>query len=123
MELDMRHRVRGAFQQAGRPIADDVLDELTEHAETVLQACRDAGASHAACWAEVEREVAGWVADAPCHARQPLSAPTPPAANHRETLTEFVRDLIYAARLLRRQPAAPVLSIATITLGITAVAL
>jgi putative ABC transport system permease protein len=124
MAIDVRSRIRDAFERSGETIADDVLDELTEHAETILQTCRDAGASDAACWHEVEREVAGWVAEAPRHARRASSTPAPCAAEHRDgDAQRFLRDLAYAARVLRRQPAAPLLSIATIALGITAVAL
>ena len=38
MAIDVRCRIRVAFERAGHPIADDVLDELTEHAESMLQA-------------------------------------------------------------------------------------
>src|SRR5262245_33492567 len=122
MATDVRQRIRDAFERAGQPIADDVVDELTEHAEAILQACRDAGASEDACWQEVEREVAGWVAEAPSHARRPISTPAPPPAEG-GGIDGLVHDIVYAARVLRRQPAAPLLSIATIALGITAVAL
>ena len=122
MATDIKCRIRDAFERAGRPIADDVLDELTEHAESVLQACRDAGATEPACWLEVEREVTGWVAEAPRHARRPPIAPTPPPADQ-GIARGLVRDFANAARMLRRRPAAPLLSIATIALGITAVAL
>jgi predicted permease len=72
--------------------------------------------------AEVDRELAEWVKTAPRHAQRPARAPTPPAAVHGNA-AGFVRDLVYAARVLRRRPAAPLVSIATIALGITAVAL
>jgi putative ABC transport system permease protein len=122
MAIDVRSRIRDAFERAGQPIADDVLDELSEHAESILQACRDAGAIDRVCWQEVEREVAGWVADAPRHARKPSIAPTPPPVDQ-GAARGLVRDLVYAARMLRRRPAAPLVSIATIALSITAVAL
>src|SRR4029453_6289071 len=100
MAIDVKSRIRDAFERAGQPILDDVLDELTEHAESILQACRDAGATDRACWQEVEREVAGWVADAPRHARQPSIAPIPPPADQ-SVARGLVRDLVYAPRLVR----------------------
>jgi predicted permease len=120
--MTAKQRIRDAFDRAGHRVADDVLEELTEHAEHVLQSCRAAGTPESAGWKEVDREIAGWLQDIPRHRHSRPSAPAPPPAD-RGWAAAFTRDLVYAARVLRRRPAPALVGIATIALGMTAVTL
>jgi predicted permease len=116
----MRNRIEAAF--AGVLIDRDVLDELAQHAESTYEALRADGATIAEANTRIDALIEGWRRDPAALnrvvKRSPSIAPPPPATS---VVAGSMADVIYGLRILRAQPGAALVTVATIALGIGAV--
>jgi predicted permease len=101
---------------------DDVIEELGQHARAMYDAARAEGCSREEAEHRVSEQLARWRADARRLHHRPGRPPAviPPAAASSSWLTAFGRDIMYAARLLRRQPRFTLVATLTMALGIGA---
>jgi predicted permease len=115
----MRDRIRSAFADSLLDL--DVLEELTEHAESTYAALRADGASEHDALACIDQLIDGWRKDpAALHRavkRAPAIVPPPPS---RTFASGAVADLAYGVRLLRAQPGYAAITVLTIALGVGA---
>src|SRR5207244_6848318 len=103
---DLSSRVKHALASAGRPVDDDVAEELGTHAVAAYEAARADGCDHADALHRIDGLIATWIADADRLRRRPTRDPVvtvPPAGA--SAWSGLAHDVRYAARLLRRQPA------------------
>lgn len=120
---DWRARLRAAFAAAGHVPDAQVVEELNAHAEAEYDAARAGGDDEAQATARVEPLVAAWAAQAPQLGRPPSRPPAvPPPPLAVRWWRGVAGDTRYALRLLVRQRGAALLPVATIALGIAAVA-
>ena len=119
--MDWKHHITNAIVAAGAAPDDDVVEELAQHARAIYDEARAEGASADEAQARVERQIDIWCADAASLRRRSRSRTVvePPPANARH-LAGALHDLRYAARLLARRPAAALVAIVTMALGIGA---
>jgi putative ABC transport system permease protein len=105
----------------GRPLDDDVIDEVAEHLDEIYRIARGSGSAHDDALHAIEEELLNLPAltRAAAHARRRRTAPpAPPPPARRNPLAAFMRDLVYAARLLRTRPAFSVVAVLTLAIGI-----
>jgi predicted permease len=102
--------------------SDDVIEELGQHARAMYDAARAEGCSRDDAELRVSEQLERWRADARWLHHKPGRPPAviPPAATSSSWLTGLARDLIYAGRLLRRQPRFTLVATLTMALGIGA---
>jgi putative ABC transport system permease protein len=117
--MDWKARVESAF--GPRPVDDDVLEELGQHAAATYASARAEGCEPAEAERRVAQQIHAWVANPALLRRRPKREPAilPPTGSA-SRLGEVGQDTRYAWRLLRRQPAYAALVIATMALGIAA---
>lgn len=119
--MDFQRRIGEAFEAAGVSVAVDVLEELAQHAESTYARQEARGESAAAAIAVVDGLIAGWVREAgdlPLTHRRAV-VPIAPSASA-GVASGLVQDVRYGIRLLRREPGASSIAIATMALAIAA---
>jgi putative ABC transport system permease protein len=119
--MDWHAHIRAAFP-AAVPDAD-VIDELAQHAAATYDAARADGFGEDEARRRVDDQVRLWVHDASMLRRPMHRTPVSPPAAAAPRIVGVVHDFRYAARLLRRQPGYSAVVIATMALGIAAVAI
>jgi predicted permease len=120
--VDWHAYIRSAFPAAVPD--DDVIDELAQHASLAYDAARAQGCGDVEARRRVDEQVRDWVKDASLLHRPVRRSPAPaPPSSTRRNVTGVLQDVRYAARLLRRQPSYAAVVIATMALGIAAVAI
>ena len=121
--MDWNTRIRAAL--AARLPGDEVIEELTQHAAAMYEAARAEGLSREEAERRVAEQLDCWRADAASlhhKSRRPPMVEPPPASSPR-WFAGLTRDVVYAARLLRRQPRFTLLASLTMALGIGATTL
>ncbi len=119
--MDWRTEIRNAFGARGRTPDNDVVEELAQHAAAAHTAARADGQSDEDAKAHVLGLIDGWsqgTAAGPRRGRRtPLfEAPSPDTTGW----AGLSLDLRFALRVLRRRPAAALVSAVTMALGIGA---
>jgi len=117
--MNWKTRLEEAFR--AHPLDQDILDELTQHAESIDAAARAEGCDAAEARRRVELQIAAWSAAPDLlrrRARRDPAVPPPPSAAR--PLASLAQDARYGWRLLRKQPAYTALVVATMALGIAA---
>ncbi|MEX2273682.1 MAG: ABC transporter permease [Vicinamibacterales bacterium] len=119
--MDWKSRVRSAFDSETCP-EDDVLEELSEHAERLYQKCLAEGCSLEEAEANLAAQLEVWRGEAPRLQRVPArrAAVVLPSPTSASPLAGVWQDVRFAARLMRRQRAFSLLAIVTVALGIAA---
>ena len=121
--IDWKTRIAAALTTARHEHDPDVIEELGQHARALYAAARADGLADAEAIAHVDREIAGWCAEADLLTRPRKRMPAiaaPPAAEPRSRLAGLGQDVRYSVRVLRHQPAFALLAITTLALGIAA---
>jgi predicted permease len=111
-----RRQVEAALAGA---VADDVIEELVQHAESTYDALRADGLSEHDADRQIAALIAGWRSD-PASLRRvvrraPAVTPPRPATS---VLAGVVADAIYGWRLMKGQPGSAAILILTIALGV-----
>jgi putative ABC transport system permease protein len=104
--MDWIDRVRRGFDGAPTRPDDDVIAELAEHAAAIHDAARADGCSVDEAERRVSAAVCRWREEAAALTR-PLRRPpaiAPPPVRPARFLAGVVQDLVYALRLIRREP-------------------
>src|SRR5688572_13510171 len=119
--MDWKVRIRETCSVDGRPLDDDVLEELSQHAAGAYETARAEGRSHDEAERDVEVLLAEWRQTAPALRRRPQrpSYVERPAGGV-SLLAGIVQDARHGVRLLRREPGFAIVAILTIALGIGA---
>jgi hypothetical protein len=119
---DFRTQVREAFKATRHPLDEDIVEELSQHAEATFEALRADGVLPDEAEARVQRMLRDWCADPAALNRRPrrATAVVPPASS-RGFAAGALADVAYAWRLLRSRPGHGVVTILTIALGVSAV--
>ena len=117
---DWKAFVRGRLP-AERHAADDVLDEIAQHAEALFERARGEGASESEALALVERElrdVPPLVRASPPRFSNPRHVADVQAGGPFTLVVAFAADLSYGVRLLGLRPGFTVAAVLTLALGI-----
>jgi putative ABC transport system permease protein len=119
---DWKRSIRDRFEAAGRIVDQDIVDELSQHADRVHERARAEGRSADEATQEVEALIAAWCANARLLRRRPrrAAAVEPPSSRERLPLRTLLHDARYGLRLLKRQPGHTAVAILTMALGIAA---
>ena len=117
-----KDRVRAAFLGAARTPADDIVEELAQHARSTYEAARADGCTAEEAEARVTELLHRWQTDAGSLERrsQRVDAVVPPVAVAPSRFAGLAQDVRYAARLVRRQPRHALITILTMAIGIGA---
>ena len=117
-----KDRVRAAFLGAARTPADDIVEELAQHARSTYEAARADGCTAEEAEARVTELLHRWQTDAGSLERrsQRVDAVVPPVAVAPSRFAGIAQDVRYAARLVRRQPRHALITILTMAIGIGA---
>ena len=117
-----KDRVRAAFLGAARTPADDIVEELAQHARSTYEAARADGCTVEEAEATVTELLHRWQTDAGSLERrsQRVAAVVPPVAAAPSRFAGLAQDVRYAARLVRRQPRHALITILTMAIGIGA---
>src|SRR6478672_8176307 len=117
-----KDRVRAAFLGAARTPADDIVEELAQHASSTYAAARADGCTVEEAEARVTDLLHRWQTDAGSLERrsQHVDAVVPQAALAPSRFAGLAQDVRYAARLVRRQPRHALITILTMAIGIGA---
>lgn len=120
-QVDLHHLIRAALTRAGHEPADDVVEELSQHAKAMYERARADGASQDEARRRVDIQIAIWADDATLLTRRASGVPAivPPPTGTSWAAGLF-HDIRYAGRLLRRQWSFSLLVILTMALGIGA---
>ena len=126
--MNWKDEIQSAVSQ---PLDSEVLDELAQHAAATYASARAEGCDTAEANRRVEQQIAAWAAH-PSHLRrrprrEAAVEPPPSFAEAAEGksgsasgFSSVLKDVRYAWRLLRKQPAYTVLVLTTMALGIAA---
>ena len=112
------------LSSAGHVVADDVLEELAQHAAAAYESARAEGLDPDAARAKVEGLIIEWTAAA-AYLRHPgggRPSPVPPPESGRSRLAGLWHDARYAWRVAWRKPAPTIVAAITMALGIGATA-
>lgn len=117
-----KDRVRAAFLASARTPADDIVEELAQHARSTYEAARADGCTVEEAEARVTELLDRWQTDAGSleHRSRRVDAVVPPAAVAPSRFAGVAQDVRYAARLVRRQPRHAMITILTMAIGIGA---
>ena len=117
-----KDRVQAAFLAAAHTPADDVVEELAQHARSTYEAARADGCTVEEAEARVTELLDRWQTDAASleHRSRRVDAVVPPAAVAPSRFAGVAQDVRYAARLVRRQPRHAMITILTMAIGIGA---
>lgn len=113
--MDWTRRIRDAFEAAGTPADERVIEELADHAADLYGSLPESARDQA-----LAQQIAQWAAAAP--ARPVRRTAIEPPTTGRPLLASLSREIGYAARVLVRQPGASAVGALTIALAICAVA-
>jgi predicted permease len=118
--MDWRSHIRRVL--APDVPSDEVIEELGQHAAAMYDAARAEGSSRAEAERTVNDQLERWRVHARALRHKSSRPPVviPPSAASTPWFTGFARDVVYAARLLRRQPRFAVVATLTMALGIGA---
>src|SRR5262245_21607067 len=118
--VDWKAHLRSALTDNGDLPADDVLEELSQHAAAAYQAARAEGYSHADALGQVQPLIAEWQRNAQLlHRRSAVrSSDAQPHATRWPAGT--MQDLRSGFRILQREPGYTAVVITLMTLGIAA---
>jgi putative ABC transport system permease protein len=117
--MDWKPRIRETCSIDGRPLDEDVLEELSQHAAGAYETARADGRSHEEAECDVGRLLAEWRRAAPALKRRPQRPTvTEPGGADGHLFAGVVQDARHGLRLLRREPAFALVAILTIALGI-----
>src|SRR6185503_1014440 len=112
---DFDARIRSAF--AGSMIDLDILEELSQHAESTYDALRADGLSESDAIARIDQLIEGWRTNPAALHRVMKRAAIAPPATSRSFMSGSAADAIYGLRLLRSKPGYAAITILTIALG------
>lgn len=116
--MNWQARLRTAF---ARPVDDDIVEELAQHAAATYAAARAEGCGEQEAGARVAVQIDAWIANPALRRRGPRRAPAlVPPAGRSSGLAAVAQDARYAWRLLCRQPGFTAVLIGTMALGIAA---
>jgi len=118
--MDWTARLRDALNAPRRPIEDDVIEELAQHARALYEQARADGCAHEEADARVVREIDRWRAESSSLRHRSRHAQPPPPASTSSGISGLWQDARYAWRLVRRQPGFAAVVILTMALGIGA---
>src|SRR5712672_3364912 len=120
--MNWKTRIQSAF--GSRPIDDDILEELSQHAAATYASARAEGCDAAQAEQRVAVQIRAWAVDPAIRRRRPKrEAAIEPPGGSASSFAAVAQDTRYAWRLLRRQPAFAALVVATMALGIAATAI
>ncbi len=124
-DLDWKSRIRTAFAAQGAVPEDDILEELAGHAQAMYDSARSGGSTHDEAGCNVAHQIESWRMNVASLRRSSGRQPSvqPPEAFPSSSFAGIMQDILYAARLLRRQPQFALLAILTMVLGIGATTL
>ena len=118
-ELNTRNTWRARLVAALPPLADDVIEELAQHARAAYDTARAEGCDHNDADARVARLIDAWRVNAPAlRHRVGRPAAVDPPTGSSSSLVGIAQDVRYALRVLVRQPRFALLVILTMALGI-----
>jgi putative ABC transport system permease protein len=110
------------LEAAGHAVDVDIVEELAQHAATEYEAARAEGLQAGEATGRIEALIATWVADGGRlrHRRRPPVTVVEPPPAPASALGGLTRDVIYAARLVRRKPGPALVAALTMALGVGA---
>src|SRR5437867_10290685 len=116
--MDWKSRIRSACTVNGRPLDEDVAEELAQHAAAAYERARAEGRTEAEAVRIVETLLAGWRRDGAALRRRRARPPIvePPDTRSRP-LAGLLQDVRYGVRVLKRERSFALVSILTIALG------
>ena len=119
--MDWTTRIRSELMRHRAAPDDEVVLELAQHAGAAFEAARAEGLNAADASARVNELIAAWSRDPAIAQRRPKrpALAVPPQASSRGAVGLWA-DIVYGCRLVRRQPAAALISIVTIALAVGA---
>ena len=118
-----KDRVRAAFLGAARTPADDIVEELAQHARSTYETARADGSTVEEAEARVTELLHRWRTDAGSLERRSQRVDAvipPPVAGAPSRFAGLAQDVRYAARLVGRQPRHALITILTMAIGIGA---
>jgi predicted permease len=119
---DWRFRLRTAFADRGLVPDEEVLDELTVHAEASFETARHQCLDETSAVARTDALIEAWMSQAPALSRRPRHRPAvapPPLVS--SIFGACAHDLRYAGRVLMRHRTFTAVAILVMAVGIAAV--